>query len=87
MNEPHDSQGKTDFDMDIWAATSQTVVAAIRGAGATSQMIFFTPTNWANAISFPDRVAVLLGVGNPDGSTEDLANQKLVSLLSLSLNV
>jgi hypothetical protein len=45
MNEPHDSQGKTDFDMDIWAATSQTVVAAIRGAGATSQMIFFTPTN------------------------------------------
>jgi endoglucanase len=72
MNEPHDSDGATDFDMDKWAATSQTVVTAIRGAGATSQMIFLTPTNWANAMSFPDRSAALLGVKNPDGSTDNL---------------
>jgi endoglucanase len=72
MNEPHDSEGQTDFDMDTWAATSQTVVTAIRGAGATSQMIFLTPTNWANAMSFPDRAAALLGVKNPDGTTDNL---------------
>ena len=30
MNEPHDSEGKTDFNQATWAATSQTVVTAIR---------------------------------------------------------
>jgi hypothetical protein len=69
MNEPHDTEGKTDFNQATWAKTSQTVVTAIRKAGATSQMIFLTPTNWANAMSFPDRAADLLNVKNPDGST------------------
>jgi endoglucanase len=72
MNEPHDSEGKTDFNQATWAATSQTVVTAIRKAGATSQMIFLTPTNWANAMSFPDRAADLLKVTNPDGTTTNL---------------
>lgn len=35
-------------------------------------MIFLTPTNWANAITFPDRADALLGVKNPDGSTTNL---------------
>jgi endoglucanase len=72
MNEPHDSAGKDDFNMNTWAATLQTVVYAIRDAGATSQMIFLSPSNYANAIDFPNRAAALLGVKNRDGSTTNL---------------
>jgi len=67
MNEPHD------LDINEWATTLQTVVTAIRSAGATSQMIFLSGTNYANAISFPtDSGAALKGVTNPDGSTTNL---------------
>lgn len=75
MNEPHDSGAVDanknpiiDFNMDIWAATLQTVVNAIRNAGATSQMIFISPSNWANAGSFPDRSKALLTVTDPSNS-------------------
>jgi endoglucanase len=76
MNEPHDSGKKDannndiiDFNMDIWAATLQTVVNAIRNAGATSQMIFISPSNWANAGSFPDRSQAILTVKDPSDSS------------------
>jgi endoglucanase len=72
MNEPHDSDGASDFDMSTWASTLQTVVTAIREAGATAQMILLSPTNWANAMSFPDRAEALLSVKNPDGGVENL---------------
>lgn len=72
MNEPHDSEGKSDFDMDTWASTTQTVVTAIRNAGATSQMIFLSTSNWQNAMTFPDLAQAMLGVKNKDGSTTNL---------------
>jgi endoglucanase len=72
MNEPHDSEGISDFDETIWAATTQTVVTAIRDAGATSQMIFLSTSNWQNAIDFPNRAEAMLGVTNKDGSTTNL---------------
>lgn len=84
MNEPHDSGAVDanknpiiDFDMDIWAATLQTVVNAIRNAGATSQMIFISPSNWANAGSFPDRSQALLTVNDPTGPCSD-KNENLI---------
>lgn len=46
MNEPHD------LDINVWADTLQEVVNAIRDAGATSQMIFLSGTNYTNAIDF-----------------------------------
>jgi endoglucanase len=76
MNEPHDSGAVDannnpiiDFNMDIWAATLQTVVNAIRNAGATSQMIFISPSNYANAGSFPDRSKAILTVKDPSDSS------------------
>jgi endoglucanase len=76
MNEPHDSGKKDangnliiDFNMDIWAATLQTVINAIRKTGATSQMIFISPSNWANAGSFPDRSKAILTVKDPSDSS------------------
>lgn len=72
MNEPHDSAGTNDFNMDIWANTLQTVVYAIRDAGATSQIILLSPSNYANAIDFPNRADALRRVVNRDGSTTNL---------------
>lgn len=67
MNEPHD------LDISTWAATLQTVVYAIRDAGATSQLILLSGTNYANAISFPtDSGPSLEGIVNRDGSTTNL---------------
>jgi len=72
MNEPHDTEGQSDFELDTWAATTQTVVTAIRAAGATSQMIFLSTANWQNAMTFPELSEAMLAVTNPDGSTTDL---------------
>lgn len=73
MNEPHDTTADSnDFDMDTWATTLQTVVYAIRDAGATSQIILLAPSNYANAIDFPNRAAALLNVQNRDRSTTNL---------------
>ncbi|KAK4545989.1 hypothetical protein LTR36_002553 [Oleoguttula mirabilis] len=70
MNEPHD------LDINIWTATLQTVVYAIRDAGATSQMIFLSGSNYANAVSFPtDTVGggpTLSSIVNRDGNTTNL---------------
>ena len=66
MNEPHDQDDKA------WAATLQTVVYAIRDAGAKSQMIFLSPTNYANAIDFPNHADALLKVVDRDGSNKNL---------------
>lgn len=44
-------------------------MTAIRDAGATSQMIFLSTSNWQNAIDFPNRAEAMLGVTNKDGST------------------
>lgn len=66
MNEPHDQDDNT------WAATLQTVVYAIRDAGATSQIILLSPTNYANAIDFPNHANALLNVKNRDGSKTNL---------------
>ncbi|KAI7370904.1 cellulase-domain-containing protein [Hortaea werneckii] len=66
MNEPHD------LDNAIWASTLQKAVYAIRDAGATSQMIFLSATNYANAISFPNDAQPLLGIQNRDGTTTNL---------------
>lgn len=68
MNEPHDQ------DDDTWAATLQTVVYAIRDAGATSQIILLSPTNYANAIDFPNHADALLNVHNSRDDTSDKTN-------------
>ncbi|GAB1737669.1 hypothetical protein NU219Hw_g2083t1 [Hortaea werneckii] len=66
MNEPHD------LDNAIWASTLQKTVHAIRDAGATSQMVFLSATNYANAISFPTDAQPLLDITNRDGTTTNL---------------
>ncbi|KAL2285260.1 hypothetical protein FJTKL_08220 [Diaporthe vaccinii] len=68
MNEPHD------LDMNVWAATCQKVVAAIRGAGATSQMILLPGTNFDSAATLVSSgsTAALMNITNPDGTTDNL---------------
>lgn len=68
MNEPHD------LTISTWAATVQKVVTAIRGAGATSQMILLPGTDYTSAADFIDNGsgAALMAVTNPDGSTTNL---------------
>lgn len=68
MNEPHDQ------DDNIWAQTLQTVVYAIRDAGATSQIITLSPTNHANAISLPELGNALLDVHNYRDKPDDKTN-------------
>ncbi|KAF7319732.1 Glycoside hydrolase family 5 protein [Mycena kentingensis (nom. inval.)] len=69
VNEPHDIP-----NVVTWAATVQTVVTAIRNAGATSQIILLPGNNWQAASSlFNDGSGdALLKVTNPDGSTTNL---------------
>ncbi|KIO31992.1 glycoside hydrolase family 5 protein, partial [Tulasnella calospora MUT 4182] len=69
MNEPHDVP-----DINIWAATVQAVVTAIRNAGATSQMILLPGNNWTSAQTFVSSgsAAALSQVKNPDGSIKNL---------------
>ncbi|KAL1864617.1 hypothetical protein Daus18300_007634 [Diaporthe australafricana] len=68
MNEPHD------LDISLWAATCQKVVAAIRGAGAASQMILLPGTNFDSAATLVSSgsTAALMNVTNPDGTTDNL---------------
>lgn len=69
MNEPHDLPSVT-----IWAETVQAVVTAVRGAGATTQMILLPGNDYTSAGSIisDGSAAALLGVTNPDGSTTNL---------------
>ncbi|KAH6649055.1 endoglucanase II [Truncatella angustata] len=68
MNEPHDLM------LSTWVATVQKVVAAIRGAGATSQMILLPGTDYTSAGNFISNGsgAALMAVTNPDGTTTNL---------------
>ncbi|KAI1429415.1 endoglucanase 2 [Xylaria sp. FL1777] len=68
MNEPHD------LDIGIWAQTSQNAVTAIREAGATSQMILLSGTNFDSAATLVSSGSAdaLLAITNPDGSTDNL---------------
>ncbi|KAJ3553211.1 hypothetical protein NPX13_g10937 [Xylaria arbuscula] len=68
MNEPHD------LDIDLWAQTCQTVVTAIREAGAISQKILLPGTNFASAETLVSSGSVdaLINIINPDGSTDNL---------------
>jgi endoglucanase len=69
MNEPHDVP-----DIKIWAATVQAVVTAIRGAGATTQMVLLPGNNYTSASAFITNGsgAALMTVTNPDGTTTNL---------------
>ena len=68
MNEPHD------VDITAWAASCQAAVTAIRGAGATTQMILLPGNNFTSAGTFVENGsgAALIGVKNPDGTTTGL---------------
>ncbi|KAI8954001.1 endoglucanase 2 [Xylaria longipes] len=68
MNEPHD------LDVSTWAGTCQQAVTAIRVAGAISQMILLPGTNFDSAATLASSggADALLGVINPDGSTDNL---------------
>lgn len=68
MNEPHD------LDINLWAATCQKVVTAIRGAGATSQMILLPGTNFDSAATLVSSgsAALMMNITNPDGTTDNL---------------
>ncbi|KAK0376054.1 cellulase [Colletotrichum limetticola] len=68
MNEPHD------LDVKLWAATCQKVVTAIRGAGATSQMILLPGTNFNSAefLVSSGSAEALAAITNPDGTTDNL---------------
>ncbi|KAK7908729.1 glycoside hydrolase family 5 protein, partial [Apiospora marii] len=68
MNEPHD------LDINLWAQTCQKVVTAIRQAGAKSQMILLPGTNFDSAATLisSGSAAAMMGIQNPDGSTDNL---------------
>jgi endoglucanase len=67
MNEPHD------LDMGAWSATLQAVVTAIRNAGAKNNIIFMSGTSYASLGAFPNQSGPqLLGIKNPDGTTNNL---------------
>ncbi|KJA16679.1 glycoside hydrolase family 5 protein [Hypholoma sublateritium FD-334 SS-4] len=69
MNEPHDVP-----DINLWAASVQAAVTAIRKAGATSQIILLPGNNWTSAETFVSNGSgpALLTVTNPDGSVTGL---------------
>ncbi|KAI1452046.1 glycoside hydrolase family 5 protein [Annulohypoxylon moriforme] len=68
MNEPHD------LDIGTWVNTCQKAVTAIRKAGATSQMILLPGTNFDSAATLTTigGASQLLGIKNPDGTTDNL---------------
>lgn len=69
MNEPHD------LDVAIWAKTCQSAVTAIRNAGAKTQMILLPGSNFDSAATLTTAkggAEQLMGVTNPDGSTDGL---------------
>jgi len=67
MNEPHD------LDMDLWAATVQKVVTAIRKI-APKQLILLPGANFtsAGAVVSSGSGALLIKITNPDKSTDGL---------------
>jgi endoglucanase len=69
MNEPHDVP-----DINLWAASVQAAVTAIRTAGATTQLILLPGNNWTSAETFVSNGSgpALLNVTNLDGSTTGL---------------
>ncbi|KAF2470557.1 glycoside hydrolase [Lindgomyces ingoldianus] len=69
MNEPHDMP-----DMTIWAATVQEVVTAIRGAGATTNLILLPGQGYTSAETFVSSGSAdaLAKVTNPDKTTDNL---------------
>ncbi|KAJ7154778.1 endoglucanase [Mycena filopes] len=69
MNEPHDVP-----DINLWAATVQAAVTAIRKAGATTQMILLPGNNWTSAQTFVSNGSAdaLKKVVNLDGSVTNL---------------
>ncbi|KAK0724914.1 cellulase [Lasiosphaeris hirsuta] len=68
MNEPHD------LDIKIWAATCQKAVTAIRNAGALTQTVLLPGTGFSSAGDLVSSGSgdALMGIKNPDGSTENL---------------
>ncbi|KAL1857704.1 hypothetical protein VTK73DRAFT_7979 [Phialemonium thermophilum] len=67
MNEPHE------VDINKWADTVQAVVTAIRGAGASSQLILIPGNDYTSAQQMPTKSGpALLKVKNPDGSTDGI---------------
>ncbi len=60
--------------LNSWAGSVQAAVKAIRGAGATSQMILLPGDGYTGAAGFVSggSAAALAGVTNPDGSTTNL---------------
>lgn len=69
MNEPHDIP-----NINTWAATVQTVVTAIRNAGATTQLILLPGNDYTSAQDFVSNgsAAALSQVKNPDGTITNL---------------
>ncbi|KAK2052555.1 cellulase-domain-containing protein [Colletotrichum caudatum] len=68
MNEPHD------LDINLWAATCQKVVTAIRQAGAANQMILLPGTNFNSAehLVSSGSAEALAAITNPDSTTDNL---------------
>src|SRR4051812_39575209 len=61
-------------DIKAWAATVQTVVTAIRNAGATNNLILLPGNNFTSAEAFVSSgsAEALATVTNPDGSSTNL---------------
>jgi len=61
-------------DIKAWAATVQTVVTAIRSAGATNNLILLPGNNFTSAEAFVSSgsAEALATVTNPDGSFTNL---------------
>jgi endoglucanase len=69
VNEPHD------LDLNLWVQTNNAVVAAIRGAGCSNNMILLAGKDFASAGAFKwNSGPTMLGVKNPDGSTDNLVS-------------
>lgn len=68
MNAPHD------ISLNVWAATIEVAVNAIRRAGATSQIILLPGSNWSSAETFVSdgSADALNNITNPDGTKTNL---------------
>lgn len=88
MNEPHDCKfyflyyskvekliSMTVPSLNSWVGAVQAAVTAIRGAGASSQMILLPGNGYTGALTFVSggSAAALAGVTNPGGSTDNLS--------------
>lgn len=67
MNEPHD------LEVGAWGESVQAAVTAIRGAGATSQIILLPGNEWTSAGGYAKSSGPTMSkVTNPGGGTEGL---------------